>query len=58
MIISEQKARPELSKTPDAIPPVYYPTTIHGKTGVFGEEEYKQMVSRSPGGKDPVPSVA
>jgi hypothetical protein len=58
MVVSEQEARPELSQTPDDNPPVYYPNTIHGKTAMFGEEEYQRMVSRSPDGKDPVPPAA
>jgi hypothetical protein len=58
MIASEQVARPELAETPDGTAPVYWPNTIHGKSGMFSEAAYQKMIESTPDGKDPVPSVA
>jgi len=55
MIASERTARPELAETPDGTAPVYWPNTIHGKSGMFSEEEYQRLVNRTPGGKDVIP---
>lgn len=58
MIVSEQEARPELSQTPDGTAPVYWPTTVHGKSGMYSEEEYQKLLKRTPGGKDAIPPAA
>lgn len=38
MIISDQKARPELAETPDNNHPAYWPNTIHGKSGMYRDD--------------------